>query len=262
MHVSIEISGSSSPSSRENAPFQMINLADLILDVAPLSMEVNSDVLPCVQTSLAKDPSPGNDSSEKAEENVHDHVASERRSKNKVELIVNVEELTSDEEPLTNIVTPSIAKRLQKCKGKTVAFKDSPSREVKRKYDGLKGTPSRSSIGKSPIGPIRSWSKVVTHTRKRKVVSSSESEFDVAKDAPGPVTSKKSIIAQLKEMCKELEDSIRSSIATKIKLETLIKVMMEEEKKEVVQGDDANEATDDEDYVGEDDVDEVKEEEA
>ncbi|XP_050919322.1 uncharacterized protein LOC127136851 [Lathyrus oleraceus] len=126
--------------------------------------EVNSDVSPDVQTSLAKESSPNNDSSEKAEESIpeHDalerrskkkedgcvpeHAAHERRSKKKAYHVVNADELTSDEEPLTNIVTPSIAKRLQICKGKAVVFKDSPSREMKRKYGGLKGTPSRSSI--------------------------------------------------------------------------------------------------------------------
>ncbi|KAI5389341.1 hypothetical protein KIW84_074838 [Lathyrus oleraceus] len=179
----------------------------------------------------------------------------------KVELVVNVEELTSDEESLTNIDTPSIAKRLQRCKGKTIAFEDSPSREVKRKVDGLKRTLSRRSTGKSPVGHTRSWSKVVTLTRKRKFISSSESEFDVAQDEPGPATSKKSVISQLKETCKELEDSIRLNTATKIKLKTLMKAMMEEEKKEVVQGGDANKATDDEEYAGEDDVDEEKEDE-
>lgn len=53
---------------------------------------------------------------------------------------------------------------------------------MKRKVDGLKGNPSRSSTGKSHVGPTRSWSKVVTLTRKRKIVSSSESEFDVEQD--------------------------------------------------------------------------------
>ncbi|KAI5404133.1 hypothetical protein KIW84_051322 [Lathyrus oleraceus] len=223
--------------------------------------EVNSNVFPDDQTSLAKESSPDNDSSEKVEESVPEHVAHERRSKKKDDLVVNVEELTSDKEPLTNIVTPSIAKRLQRRKGRVVVFEDSPSREVKRKYGGLKGTPSRSSMRKSLVGPTRSWSKVVTPTRKRKVVSSSESEFDVEKDAPGPATSKKSDIAQLKETCKELEDSIRSSTVTKIKLETLMKAMMEEEKKEIVQGGDGNEGTEDEDYAGEDDADEEKEDE-
>lgn len=150
--------------------------------VASVLKEVNFDVLPDVQTSLAKDPSPDNESREKVEENVPDHTVRERRSKKKVQLVVNVEELASDEELLTNIVTPSITKRLQRRKGKTVALEDSPSREVKRKDDELKGTHSRRSIGKYHVGPTRSWSKVVTPTRKRKVVSSSEYEFDVAQD--------------------------------------------------------------------------------
>lgn len=37
MHVPIETSESSSPVVRANEPFQMINLEDLVLDVAPLS---------------------------------------------------------------------------------------------------------------------------------------------------------------------------------------------------------------------------------
>ncbi|XP_050918907.1 uncharacterized protein LOC127136390 [Lathyrus oleraceus] len=113
-------------------------------------MEVNSDVMPYVQTSLAKDPSPDNDSSEKDKENVPGHASRKRRSKKKVELVVNVEELTSNEEPLTNIVTPSIAKRLQGHKGKTVAFEDSPSREVQRKDI----TPIKRSANKKPHDAI------------------------------------------------------------------------------------------------------------
>ncbi|KAI5430947.1 hypothetical protein KIW84_035189 [Lathyrus oleraceus] len=123
-----------------------------------------------------------NDSSEKDEESIPQHADRERISKKKVDLVVNVEELTYDEEPLTNIVTPSVTKRLQRRKGKAVVFEDSPSREVKRKYGGLKGTSSRRSIGKSHIGPTRSWIKVDTPTGKRKFVSSSESGFDVKKD--------------------------------------------------------------------------------
>lgn len=61
-------------------------------------------------------------------------------------------------------------------------FEDSPSKEIKRKSGGMKSTPSRSSKGKSSVGPARSWSKVVTPTRKRKVFSSSDSEFEVEED--------------------------------------------------------------------------------
>ncbi|XP_050877774.1 uncharacterized protein LOC127081570 [Lathyrus oleraceus] len=162
--------------------------------------EANLDVFPDVQTYLEKETSPDNDSSEKVEESVPEHAAferrskkkadecvpehatHERRSKKKVDHIINVDELTSDEEPLTNIVTPGIAKRLQRRKGKAVVFEDSLSKEMKRKSSGLKINPSRSSIGKSPVCHTRSWSKVVTPTRKRKVVSSSDSKFDVEKD--------------------------------------------------------------------------------
>ncbi|XP_050897297.1 uncharacterized protein LOC127104135 [Lathyrus oleraceus] len=151
---SMHVEGSENPTEVETSATGK----ELKKSVASILKEVNSDILQDVQTSLAKDPSPDNDSSEKVEENVPEHATRERRSKKKVELVVN------------------------RRKGKTIAFEESPSREVKRKTDGLKGSPSRSSKGKSPIGPTRSWSKVVTPTRKIKVVSSSESEFDVEND--------------------------------------------------------------------------------
>ncbi|XP_050916070.1 uncharacterized protein LOC127131179 [Lathyrus oleraceus] len=67
---------------------------------------------------------------------------------------------------------------------------------------------------------------------------------------PGPVTSKKSVIAQLKEKFKEFDDSIRSSIATKKKLERLIKALIDEEEKVAEHGDDNNVGADVEDNVG------------
>ncbi|XP_050914775.1 uncharacterized protein LOC127129673 [Lathyrus oleraceus] len=204
MHVPTETSGSSSRTVRANEPFQMINLDDLVLDVSPLSPihpPPQKKATPFVSKNVkTTETSPDNDSSEKVEESVPEHAALERRSKKKVDECifehaaherrskkkanhdVNVDELTSDKEPLTNIVTPGIAKRLQRRKRKAMVFEDSPSKEIKRKFGGLKSTPSRSSIGKSHIGPTRSWSKVVTPTRKRKVVSFSDSEFEVEKD--------------------------------------------------------------------------------
>ncbi|XP_050909074.1 uncharacterized protein LOC127122839 [Lathyrus oleraceus] len=79
---------------------------------------------------------------------------------------------------------------------------------------------------------------------------------------PGSATFKKSFIAQLKETCKELEDSIRSSIVTKIKLENLMKVLMEEEKIEVEHGGDDNGGTDVEDSAGGNDAETDEEKEA
>ncbi|KAI5443962.1 hypothetical protein KIW84_012551 [Lathyrus oleraceus] len=220
--------------------------------------DVDSNVLPDVQTSLVKETIPDGDSSEKANECVPDQAPHERRSKKKADecvfeqasherwskkkvdecvpeqaaherrskkkdnYVVNVDDLTSDEEPLTNILAPGIAKRLLRRKGKVVMFKDSPSKEIKRKYGGMKSIPSKSSKGKSHDGPARSWSKVATPTRKRKVVSSSDFEFEVEED---------------------------------VKDITHLKALMEEEEKEVEHGGDDNVGADIEDSVsGNDDV--------
>ncbi|XP_050889977.1 uncharacterized protein LOC127095311 [Lathyrus oleraceus] len=67
---------------------------------------------------------------------------------------------------------------------------------------------------------------------------------------PGPTTSKESVITQLKETCKELYDSIRSNTATKIKLEKLIKNLMDEEEKEAEHIGDENVGVDIEDFAG------------
>ncbi|KAI5388604.1 hypothetical protein KIW84_074320 [Lathyrus oleraceus] len=167
-------------------------------------------------------------SKKKADECVPEQAAHERRSKKKVDHVLNVDDLTYDEEPLTNIMTPSIAKKLQRRKGKVMVFEDSPSKEIKRKSGGMKSTPSRSSVGKSLVGPTRSWSKVVTPTRKRKVVSSSDSEM--------------------------------SSTATKIKLEKLMKAFIEE--KEAEHGGDDNGGADVEDSIGGNDVETNEDKEA
>lgn len=166
MPIPTETSGLSSPTVRENEPFQIINLNDLVLDVSLLSTihpppqnkvmpsvsknvktsgkssepiipsddktvveegsrskrsemrnpimhvggtenqaeaemsaidkelrkfvtfvlkEVNSDVLPDVQTCLAKETSLDNDSSEKAKQSVLEHATLERRSNKKTD---------------------------------------------------------------------------------------------------------------------------------------------------------------------------------
>ncbi|XP_050895602.1 uncharacterized protein LOC127102246 [Lathyrus oleraceus] len=231
MHVSTETSGSSSPTARADEPFQMINLSDLVLDVAPLSMihpstqkKATPSISKNVKTSgkssifeptiLSGDKTVVEEGSrskvyemrnptkhtgvienqtgveritidkikKKVDECVLEQATHERISKKKDDHVVNVDDLTSDKEPFTNIMTLGIAKRLPRRKGKVMMFEDSPSKEVKRKSGGMKSTPSRSSKGKSHVGPARSWSKVNTPTRKRKVVYSSDYEFEVEED--------------------------------------------------------------------------------
>ncbi|XP_050919655.1 uncharacterized protein LOC127137217 [Lathyrus oleraceus] len=123
---------------------------DLQKFLTSMLKEVDFDVFPDVQTSLAKETNPDGESSEK--------------------------------KPLTIILAPGIAKRLQRRKGKDVMFEDYPSKKIKRKSGGMKSTHPRSSKGQSHVGPARSWSKVDIPTRKRKVVSSSDSEFEVEED--------------------------------------------------------------------------------
>lgn len=59
--------------------------------VTSILKEVNSYVFLDVQTSLAKETSPDNDSCEKAEESVPEHAAHERRSKKKADHVVKVD---------------------------------------------------------------------------------------------------------------------------------------------------------------------------
>lgn len=55
----------------------------------------------------------------------------------------------------------------------------------------------------------------------------------------GPATSKQGLIQHLKETCKELDGFVKTSTSRKIKLELLLKFLMEEEAKEVGHDDDA-----------------------
>ncbi|XP_050909942.1 uncharacterized protein LOC127123804 [Lathyrus oleraceus] len=134
---------------------------DLWKFVTSMLKEVESDVFPDVQTSLEKETCPDSDSSEKADECVPEQAAHEIRSKKKANYVINMDGLTFDKEPLTNILAPGISKRLHRRKGKVVMFEDSPSKEIKRKSGGMKSTPSRSSKGKSSVGPARPGVKLL-----------------------------------------------------------------------------------------------------
>ncbi|XP_050916329.1 uncharacterized protein LOC127131451 [Lathyrus oleraceus] len=84
----------------------------------------------------------------------------------------------------------------------------------------------------------------------------------ISSQVPDPATSKDSVITQLKETCKELDDSIWSSTFTKIKLEKLIKALMYEEEKEVEHVGDANVGIDVEDFAGGNDAENDEDKEA
>ncbi|KAH1232836.1 hypothetical protein GmHk_09G025411 [Glycine max] len=73
--------------------------------------------------------------------------------------LIDLEEVESDEEPIANKLAPGIAERLQSRKGKT---------------------------------PITRWSKVAIPSKKRKEISSSDSDDDVELDVPDIKRAKKS----------------------------------------------------------------------
>ncbi|XP_050893739.1 uncharacterized mitochondrial protein AtMg00810 [Lathyrus oleraceus] len=121
---------------------------------------VDSNVFPDVQTYLAKETSLEGDSSEKADEYVPKQVVHERRSKKKdnecvpeqvahermsnkkVDYGVNIDDLTTDKEPLTNILALGIDKRLQRRKGKI----DEEEKEVEHGGDDNVGDDVEDSI--------------------------------------------------------------------------------------------------------------------
>ncbi|KAH1249594.1 hypothetical protein GmHk_05G012912 [Glycine max] len=86
--------------------------------------------------------------------------------------LIDLEEVESDEEPLANKLAPGIAERLQSRKGKT---------PIKRS-GGIKTMAQKKS---TPITPTTSRrSKVAIPSKKRKEISSSDSDDDVEPDVP------------------------------------------------------------------------------
>jgi len=114
---------------------------------------------------------------------------------NKDEDTIDVDNLNSEEIPLVNTIGESVAKRLRSNKEKYVtSITNTPKKTVLENLCVTISPKTRAmSVG---IGPKKGWSKVKVKTgarssRKRNVISSSESEYDVGKDDPNiiiPVT--------------------------------------------------------------------------
>ncbi|KAH1221472.1 hypothetical protein GmHk_12G034884 [Glycine max] len=94
--------------------------------------------------------------------------------------LIDLEEVESDEEPIAKKLAPGIAERLQSRKGKTPITRSGR----------IKTTAQKKSI---PITPTTSrWSKVAIPSKKRKEISSSDSDDDVELDVPDIKRAKKS----------------------------------------------------------------------
>ncbi|KAL5179509.1 hypothetical protein HKD37_01G000805 [Glycine soja] len=94
--------------------------------------------------------------------------------------LIDLEEVESDEEPIANKLAPGIAERLQSRKGKTPITRSGRIKTMAQKKS-------------TPITPTTSrWSKVAIPSKKRKEISSSDSDDDVELDVLDIKRAKKS----------------------------------------------------------------------
>ncbi|KAH1199122.1 hypothetical protein GmHk_18G052549 [Glycine max] len=94
--------------------------------------------------------------------------------------LIDLEEVESDEEPIANKLAPGIAERLQSRKGKTPITRSGRIKTMAQKKS-------------TPITPTTSRrSKVAISSKKRKEISSSDSDYDVELDVPDIKRAKKS----------------------------------------------------------------------
>ncbi|KAL5187072.1 hypothetical protein HKD37_05G012812 [Glycine soja] len=96
-------------------------------------------------------PSPSEEESTEEEDQATEETPAPRAPEPAPGDLIDLEEVESDEEPIANKLAPGIAERLQSRKGKT---------------------------------PITRWSKVAIPSKKRKEISSSDSDYDVELDVP------------------------------------------------------------------------------
>jgi hypothetical protein len=104
--------------------------------------------------------------------------------------VVDVDKLNLEDVPQTQTLGNSMAKRLRSNKGKVVPAVSQTS----KKTDTTVTETLKRRTKSAGIGPKKSWSKVMVKatagsSKKRKVVSSSESEYDVEKDVPNIIPS-------------------------------------------------------------------------
>ncbi|XP_050908208.1 uncharacterized protein LOC127121816 [Lathyrus oleraceus] len=95
---------------------------------------------------------------------------------------MNVNELNSDEGPIAKNLSPGIAKRMKNRRDKVVMNE---------------GTPSKTAKKKAIVGPTKSLSKVVAPTRKKKEISSSESDHDFEHDIQDFTPQKKEAVRKI-----------------------------------------------------------------
>jgi len=103
--------------------------------------------------------------------------------KDSVKDLVDVDNIDTDEDPPEQIIVDSVAKRIRSNKGKVVPT----SGKISKKSGIADDETPKNKTKMTSVGPKKSWSKAmvksgVGSSKKRKVVSSSESEYDAEMD--------------------------------------------------------------------------------
>ncbi|KAH1210446.1 hypothetical protein GmHk_15G044752 [Glycine max] len=154
----------SSPSSTPN-----VSVPDAEKDV-PTSSTPNAEALP----------SPSEEGSTEEEDQATEKTPAPRAPEPAPGDLIDLEEVESDEEPIANRLAPGIAERLQSRKGKTPIKRSGRIKTMAQKKS-------------TPITPTTSRrSKVAIPSKKRKEISSSDSDDDVELDVSTSKRAKKS----------------------------------------------------------------------
>ncbi|KAL5193678.1 hypothetical protein HKD37_20G055860 [Glycine soja] len=146
-----------------------VSVRDAEKDV-PTSSAPNAEALP----------SPSEEESTEEEDQASEETPAPRAPKPAPGNLINLEEVESDEEPIANRMAPGIAERLQNRKGKTPLKRSGRIKTMAQKKS-------------TPITPATSRrSKVAIPSKKRKEISSSDSDDDVELDVSTSKRAKKS----------------------------------------------------------------------
>ncbi|KAH1239295.1 hypothetical protein GmHk_08G023766 [Glycine max] len=146
-----------------------VSVPDVDKDV-PTSSAPNAEALP----------SPSEEESTEEEDQATEKTPAPRAPEPAPGDLIDLEDVESDEEPIANKLAPGIAERLQSRKGKTPITRSGRIKTMAQKKS-------------TPITPTTSrWSKVAIPSKKRKEISSSDSDSDVELDVPDIKRAKKS----------------------------------------------------------------------
>ncbi|KAH1190007.1 hypothetical protein GmHk_20G057669 [Glycine max] len=170
--VSSILKDASVPDAEKDVPTSStpsVSVPDAEKDV-PTSSAPNAEALP----------SPSEEESTEEEDQASEETPAPRAPETAPGDLIDLEEVESDEEPIANRLAPGIAERLQNRKGKTPLKRSGRIKTMAQKKS-------------TPITPATSRrSKVVIPSKKRKEISSSDSDDDVELDVSTSKRAKKS----------------------------------------------------------------------